>query len=250
MLSTAGVTATPAEAAPYCVTRPPSTSRTALTLKVYSVPLARPVTVWPVSALPVAVQVAPSSLLYCQPVARNTSSQERTTRRSPARAVKLGGAAGKMAEIGGGAPVKRSTMVTVSEIGLPAVTPEGRLAVSMATVKVSLSPSASWWVGMVAEPVVSPAAMATLDKVPWSPSSLLPRVTVSGMATAPDRAVERVARTVTARPSGTGLGSASGVTVAPVWGAFWPPAPPGVVAETSAEAGPAPAGLIARSSRV
>ena len=176
-------------------------------------PLLRPVTVVLVVVLPVVDQVAPLSLLYSHPVANNTLPQESSTCRSPARAVSVAGAAGKMGAVG----ISCATLpviVTVFDTGLPAVTPDGKLAVFTATVKVSSSPSLSRVVEIVPELLRLPPLMVMPDNVPWSPSSEVPRVTVNGMVTAADRAWDNVAVTITAVPSGTTLGDVDSVTVA------------------------------------
>ena len=107
-----------------------------------------------------------------------------------------------------------SVMVTVLETGLPAVTPNGRVAVFTATVKVSSSPSPSLVVVIVPEPLRLPPVMVMADRVPWLPSSEVPLVTVNGMVTAADRDRDRVAVTVTAVPSGTVVGDVLSVTSA------------------------------------
>ena len=86
-------------------------------------------------------------------------------------------------------------MLTVSEIGLPAVAFDDRLAVSTATVKAS-SRSVSSVVVMVLVAVALPAVTVTDASVPWSPSSQLTRVTVRGMVTYSFRVGDRVVITV------------------------------------------------------
>ena len=105
-----------------------------------------------------------------------------------------------------------STMVTGTERGLPARSPEGS-GVPRATVKTSLAASSSWAVVMVPVPVVAPAVMLMLVSVPWSSGSAVPSVMVMGMVTAPLWAADRVAVTVTLEPSSTGLGEADRDTV-------------------------------------
>ena len=58
----------------------------------------------------------------------------------------------------------KSLMVTVTELGAPAVTPEG--SVPRATVNVSLSVSSSRAVVIVAVPVVDPLGILMLDSAP------------------------------------------------------------------------------------
>ena len=91
-----------------------------------------------------------------------------------------------------------SVIVTSTEDVVPAVRPEGRLP--SATVNVSSSPSSSSTVETVPVADVPPAGIVIDASDPWSPSSDVPRVTVSGTVTASDSAVASVARTVTGEP--------------------------------------------------
>ena len=111
-----------------------------------------------------------------------------------------------------------SVIVTSTEDALPAVRPEGRLP--SATVNVSSSPSASSLVDTVPVADVKPAGNVIDASDPWSPSSDVPRVTVSGTVTASDSAFASVARTVTGEPSPTGFGVAESDT-ATAAGASW-----------------------------
>ena len=61
-------------------------------------------------------------------------------------------------------PPSSSLMVTRTELGLPAVTDDGRLP--SATVNVSSSVSASWFVVTVPVPFVEPELMVMLDSEP------------------------------------------------------------------------------------
>ena len=108
-------------------------------------------------------------------------------------------------------------MVISTEFGVPAVTDEGSLPVSSATVKVSSSVSGSCAVVTVPVPLLAPPAMVMDDSVPWSPDSAVPGVTVTGTATALDRVLESVAVTVTEAPSSTGFGDADSDTAAGGW---------------------------------
>ena len=63
-------------------------------------------------------------------------------------------------------PPSSSEIVICTELGLPPVTDDGRLAVFSATVNVSSSSSASWFVVTVPVPVVEPELTAMLDSVP------------------------------------------------------------------------------------
>ena len=63
-------------------------------------------------------------------------------------------------------PPPSSLMVTRTELELPAVTDDGRLAVSSATVSVSSSSSASWFVVTEPVPVVEPELIVMLVSEP------------------------------------------------------------------------------------
>ena len=106
-----------------------------------------------------------------------------------------------------------SWIVICTELAVPAVTDDGRLTVSSATVNVSLSSSASWFVEIVPVPLVSPELIVMLVSVPWSLDSAVSSVTVNGIVTVLDSVAESVALTVTEEPSSTGFGKADSVTV-------------------------------------
>ena len=94
--------------------------------------------------------------------------------------------------------------------GLPATTLDG--SVPSATVNVSSTSSASWFVLIVPVPLVAPEVIAMLVSVPWSSGSAELSVIVSGIVTALDSAPDSVAVTVTLDPSATGFGDADSRT--------------------------------------
>ena len=107
-----------------------------------------------------------------------------------------------------------SLIVTCTESGVPAVTPDGRPD-PRDTVKVSWSAPESCIVVIVPVPVVSPAAIVMEVSDPTSSDSAAfgePVETVTGMLRALECGVDSVAVTVTGDPSSTGLGEAESET--------------------------------------
>ena len=106
-----------------------------------------------------------------------------------------------------------SMIVTSTNDGSPSVTSDGNWPSD--TVNVSSSLSASSIVGILPEPVVSPAAIVTLSSDPKSSDSAVPEARSSGIVTLLDIACDSRAVTVTGRPSSTGFGDADRLTAGP-----------------------------------
>ena len=88
-----------------------------------------------------------------------------------------------------------SRIMMRTDDGLPAVTSDG--SAPSATVNVSSSVSASWFVVIVPVPLVAPEPIAMLVSVPWSSGSAELPVIVTGIVTLLDSAPDSVAVTVT-----------------------------------------------------
>ena len=117
---------------------------------------------------------------------------------------------------GGRGELPSSSRISIStELGLPAASAGTRLAVSIATVKISSSESASCAVCIVAKPPLSLRRIRISATDPWSPGSAVPSVIVSGTRISPVSVStdDSVAVTDTGEPSRTGFGETERVTV-------------------------------------